>query len=154
MRQRSLLHRGDQAGSAHSASHRKGDGLPHRIRGEGLVYSLRWCLGQWPSRTWPHVRGQWVKDWVGECVFVGDDCARCAAEQTKLGCGVWRAIKPAESSRLCCLRLSAWHQLGPQVRQAKQAMQYNMVWSCHCINQYAIITALCYVEYIRIYYQI
>ena len=47
---------------------------------------------------------------AGECLCSGDDGASCAAEQTKPGSGVSRAIEPAQSRRPCSL--SAWHRLG------------------------------------------
>ena len=56
------------------------------------------------------------------CVLGWQLCQQCsctAAEQTKLGCDVWRAIRPAESNRPGSL--SARHQLGSRALKVKQA---------------------------------
>ena len=55
--------------------------------GEGQVYSFRWCWDQWPSIVCLTSWGQWVNNWVGECLCFGDDCSRGAAEQTKPASG-------------------------------------------------------------------
>ena len=62
---------------------------------------------------------------AGECLCSGDDGASCAAEQTKPGSGVSRAIEPAQSRRPASL--SAWRRLGPQARRAKRARRPSSV---------------------------
>ena len=78
-----------------------------KVRKSGFLQGLDFCNGQF-----------------------ADSDASGAAEHTKSGCDVCRAIKPAESSRLGSL--SAWHRLGPRARRAKQAsavLQFSTSWA-------------------------
>ena len=64
-----------------------------------------------------------MKDGVGECLCLGDDCASGAAEQTKPGNCVLSAIKPAKSSRPGSL--SVWHRLGILTASIYPASRYS-----------------------------